>query len=189
LALVAFYLVAIGWWARANALASDVAQTIDHYLGPPLAGPGILGQTFQMDCNGLHRVVVTLGLLGEPHDQPVTFYLATDPSAQEILYSETFAGQDVVDYQRRMFQFSPMAGSAGRAFFFFLASPTSTPENAITARGYTDTPVDYYPNGQAWAGQPGALQPLQADFAFGAYCDLSLWEKLRAVWGDWGIGD
>lgn len=76
------------------ALAADVSQTLDHYLGPPLAATGILGQTFQMDCDGLNRVEVTLGTFNEQHDQ--------------------------------------------------------------------------------WAGQLGSLQQLEANFAFGAYCNLSL---------------
>jgi hypothetical protein len=181
LASIGLYLLAVGLWVRAERLASDVSQTIDHYLGPPLAASGIIGQTFQMDCDGLNRIEITLGLLGEPHDQPVTFYLVTDPSAQEILFSETFAGRQVKDYQKRTFHFPPIPGSTGRTFFFFLASPTSTPQNALTARGYTDTPVDYYPSGQAMAGHPNSLQRLQADFAFTAFCDLSPWQKLQAV--------
>jgi hypothetical protein len=182
---VVVYVLLIGSWSRANALASDVSQTIDHYLGPPLAGSGILGQTFQMDCNGLNRIDLTLGRLTNQHDQAITFYLATDPTAQDILYETTFDGGAVVDYQQRSFSFAPIPDSAGRTFFFFIASPASTPDNAITARGYGDTPIDYYPNGAAWAGQPGALQPLQADFAFGAYCDLGAWQKWRAVFASY----
>jgi hypothetical protein len=185
LALIALYLVAVGLWVRANALASDVSQTIDHYLGPPLAGAGILGQTFQMDCDGLHHVQIVLGLLNRRHDRPVTFYLARDMAGQDILFSETFEGGSVSDYQKRDFFFTPVPNSAGQTFFFFLASPGATPENSITARGYTDTPVDHYPAGAAWAGQLGSLQQLQADFAFTAYCNLSWWEKLKlAIAGD-----
>lgn len=178
---VSLYLLAAGWWVKADALASTVSQEIDHYLGPPLAGSGILGQSFQMDCDGLNRIEVTLGLLTDRHDRPVTFYLAADSSAQEVIYSETFDAATVSDYQRKVFTFPPIADSAGRSFFFFINSPTSTPDNAITARGYTDTPVDRYPAGNAFAGQPGALQTFQADFAFAAYCDMSRWEKLQAV--------
>ncbi len=123
-----------------------------------------------MDCNGLNRIEVTLGVFNIPHDQPVTFYLATDPSAQEILFSESFDGSLVRDYQKKSFSFPPIPDSAGRTFFFFIASPTSTPTNALTARGYIDTPLDRYPAGSAFAGQLGDLQQLEADFAFGAYC-------------------
>jgi hypothetical protein len=181
LALVCLYLLAVGWWVYANRLATDVSQAIDHYLGPPLVGAGILGQTFQMDCNGLNHLQVTLGVRREQHDQPVIFYLARDLSSHEILFSETFDGATVQDYQKKKFFFEPISDSAGQTFFFFLASPTSTPQNNLTARGYTDTPVDRYPAGQAWAGQRGAPQPLQADFAFEAGCDLSGWQKAQMV--------
>lgn len=185
LALIALYLAAVGLWLRANHLASDVSQTIDHYLGPPLAGAGVLGQTFEMDCSGLHHIQVVLGLLNPQHDRPVTFYLAKDPAGQELIFSESFDGGSVTDFQKRDFFFEPLPDSAGQSYFFFLASPDSTPENSLTARGYTDTPVDHYPNGTAWAGQLGALQPLQADFAFTAYCDLDWREKLAlAIGGD-----
>jgi hypothetical protein len=177
--LCCLYLLAIGWWLRAEALASDVSQTIDHYLGPPLAATGILGQTFQMDCDGLNRVEVTLGTFNEQHNQPVVFHLATDLSADVILFSEAFDASSVKDYQKKSFSFKPIPDSAGRTYFFFIASPASTPQNAITARGYTNTPVDRYPAGSAWGGQLGLLQQLDADFAFGAYCDLSPGQKMR----------
>ena len=179
---IILYLIAGGVWLRAEALSSDVSQRIDHYLGPPLVGNGVLGQTFEMDCDGLNQIEVTLGTFNhQAHDQPVTFYLAGDLSAQEILFSQTFQGASVRDYRRQAFSFPPISDSAGRTFFFFIASPTSTPGNALTARGYADTPVDRYPGGSAYAGQPGHLQQLEADFAFGAYCDLSWSRKLTAV--------
>jgi hypothetical protein len=178
---ILLYVLLVNLWIRANALASDVSQTMDIYLGPPLVGTSILGQTFQMDCDGLNRIDVTLGTFNHNHDQPITFYLATDTSAQKILFSETFEGNSVRDYQKRSFSFQPVVDSAGRTFFFFIESPTSTPDNAITARGYSSTPIDYYPGGQALTGPPGQLEQLQADFTFKAYCDLTLWEKVQAV--------
>ena len=176
------YLLIVGLWLQAEALAADVSQTIDHYLGPPLVATGVAGQTFQMDCNGLNRIDMTLGVFKDrPHNQPVTFYLATDTSAQEILFSQTFEGTSIKDYERKSFVFAPIPDSAGRSYFFYLASPTSTPDNALTARGYSDIPVDYYPAGSAWAGQLGSLRRIEADFAFTAFCDLSLEQKLKAV--------
>jgi len=74
-----------------------------------------------------------------------------------------------------------MPDSTGRSYFFYLTSPASTPDNALTARGYSDIPVDYYPAGSAWAGQLRSLRRIEADFAFTAYCDLSLKQKLWAV--------
>ena len=177
------YLLLVSLWAQAEAAASDVAQRIDIYLGPPLAGESVLGQTFTMDCNGLNYVEVTLGVLGDAPDQPVTFNLTADPASPDNLYSETFDSRSVRDFERKAFVFPPIAGSAGQSYFFYLSSPTAVSDNAITARGYSDTPVDYFPGGRAYAGQLAGLQPQQADFAFTAKCDLSLWQKLRqALW-------
>jgi hypothetical protein len=169
--LIGVYLVGVGLWLQSQYPAAQ--QTIDHYLGPPLAESGILGQTFQVDCAGLSQVEITLGTFYDPPSAPITFSLATDTSAQTILFTEIFAGQSVKDYQKRKFSFPSIDTSAGQSYFFFIASPASTPQQALTARGYTDTPVDRYPQGKAWAGQLGALQPLQADFAFAARCTSS----------------
>jgi hypothetical protein len=184
-AAILLYVLLVNLWIRANILASDVSQTMDIYLGPHIAGTSILGQTFQMDCDGLNRIDVILGTFNHRHNQPITFYLATDASAQKILFSETFEGNSVRDYQKRSFSFQPIVDSAGRTFFFFIESPTSTPDNAITARGYSSAPIDYYPAGQAFAGPPGQLEQLQADFAFRATCDLTFWQKVRAVFNQY----
>ncbi|MBN1995184.1 MAG: glycosyltransferase family 39 protein [Anaerolineae bacterium] len=180
-AVIGLYLLLVGLWTRANALATDISQTMDIYLGPPLAGSSILGQTFRMDCDNFNQLEITLGTFDHHHDQPVTFYLAADTSTQEILYTETFAGNTVGDYQKRTFSFPSITNSAGCTFFFFLSSPTATPDKAITARGYSSSPIDYYPNGSAFVGELENLQQFQADFAFKATCDLSLAEKIQAV--------
>jgi hypothetical protein len=175
------YLLLGGIWIKAEKLATDTSQTIDHYLGPPLAANEILGQTFQMDCNKLNRIEVTLGTFNNKHDQPVAMYLATDLTAQNIIYTENFEGASIEDHDKKVFIFDPIPNSAGQTFFLFLNLPTSTPETGITVRGFSDTPIDHYPAGSAFAGQIGTLQQVQADFAFAAYCDLTLWEKLQGL--------
>ncbi|HMQ54515.1 MAG TPA: glycosyltransferase family 39 protein [Anaerolineae bacterium] len=187
---IVVYLTLVGVWTQAVDLASANSQPMDVYLGPPVAGPNILGQTIQVDCSNFNRIEITLGTFNERADQPVTFALATDPSAQQILYSESFDGASVTDYQTRSFSFPPIPDSAGKSYFFFITAPTATPQTAITGRGYTDTPlgrghdkaIDYYPAGTAFAGSLGNLQPLRADFAFGAYCDLAWWQKIQGVY-------
>jgi len=179
--LLILYVISAHIWTQAQARATDVSQTIAHYLGPVLAGEVILGQTFTMDCDNFHQIDLTLGIFNDKPRQPVTFYLTSDLNRSQILYQETFDGNSVTDYQRHRFTFPPIAHSNGQKYFFFLASPTSTPENGLTARGYSDTPIDYYPNGRGWVGSLGQLQPMQADFAFTATCDLSPLEKLKAI--------
>jgi hypothetical protein len=137
-----------------------------------------------MDCAGLNQIEVALGTFNDHPDQPVIFFLSTDISGEEILYSETFDGHTVTDYQRRSFRFPPISDSTGRTFFFYLTSPTATESTTITGRGYSDVPVDHYPAGQALGGRLGQLHPLQADVAFTAYCDLTMWQKLQAIFDD-----
>jgi len=181
LGVATIYLLAGGLWLKAGA-QTTVTQTIDHYLGPPLAANGILGQTFAMDCDNLEQIEISLGTFNDEHDQPITFSLATDTSAQEILFSKTFSGDSVSDYQKKRFSFAPIPTSAGRTFFFFLSSPTATPQNAITVRGYSSIPVDHYPTGRAFAGDLNNLQQIDADFAFTAWCRVSWSERLGLAW-------
>ncbi|MEM7345581.1 MAG: glycosyltransferase family 39 protein [Chloroflexota bacterium] len=168
-------------WQRAEQAATDVGQSIDIYLGPPLVGETVLGQTFEMDCDGFNRLDITLGVFNQPSDQPVTFGLTRGVGSTEILVSETFEGTDINDYQIKTVYLEPLPNSSGETFFFYITSPTSTADNTLTARGYSDTPIDYYPKGTAFAGVFSNLQPIQADFAFTAYCQLSPWQKITAL--------
>lgn len=183
LMLLVVFVLGVGWWQRAEVLASDVGQPIDIYLGPPLATVGIMGQTFQMDCDGFNAVAVTFGTFHEtPHNVSVTVGLATDASMQTILYTEMLDGSRLRDYEVRRLTFDPIADSAGESYFLFVTAPDSTLENTLTLRGYSDTPIDYYPNGMGLAGPPGGLQPVEGDMAFTAFCNLTLWQKLKEIW-------
>lgn len=174
------YVILGGFWLQAQAAAGDVSQTIGHYLGPPLSGSTVLGQTFEMDCHRFNRLAIKMGTFDHQHDQPVNLFLTTDRTGREILFSAQFSGATVRDHQWRTFTFEPLPDSQGRRYFFFLTSPASTPENHLTIRGYTDTPVDQYEAGRAYAGEPGRLQPLEADVAFRATCQQSFPEQLSA---------
>jgi hypothetical protein len=186
---ILLYFLLITIWTQANALAATASQPIDIYLGPRVAGRNILGQTVRMDCNGFNQIDIILGTFNDEHNQPVTFYLATDTSAQQILYTESFNTNSVSDYQKRSFSFPPIIDSAGQTYFFFISSPNSTPDNAITVRGYTDTPlgrgdaksIDQYSGGNAFAGRLGRPRPLRADIAFSAHCNLTLGQKVQGV--------
>ncbi|MDM8528388.1 glycosyltransferase family 39 protein [Anaerolineales bacterium HSG24] len=185
LAVLTLYLALIMLMTLTRRAHQDVSQTIGHYLGPPLIGQGILGQSFRMDCDNLHQIEVTLGTFNDRPDQPIIFTLTDNLNSPEPLYTETFVGQSVTDYQRRTFQFPPISDSTGGEFFFYFISPTATAFTTITARGYGDIPIDQYSDGQAFAGPLGQLQPIQADVAFTATCEQSWLEQIQAVFEGW----
>ncbi|MCB0210232.1 MAG: glycosyltransferase family 39 protein [Anaerolineae bacterium] len=174
------YLILGVFWSQTQAAAVDVSQTIGHYLGPKLVGSGVLGQTFEMDCNNFDHLAIELGVFDQPHSQPIQLTLATDPASSETLFSTEFDGNAIYDQQWLDFSFEPIPNSQGHSYFFFISSPSSTPEDSLTARGYTDTPIDQYKSGQAYAGELNNLQRIEADFAFVATCRQSFGEKLVA---------
>ncbi|MBN1218429.1 MAG: glycosyltransferase family 39 protein [Anaerolineae bacterium] len=174
------YLVVGGFFIHSRMAANDVSQTIAHYLGPRLVGQGILGQTLQMDCDGFDSLWIKMGTFDNNHDQPVTLFLTKDLDAQQTLLAGQFDGSKVQDNTWLHFEFEPLPDSNRQTYFFFITSPTSTVDNSLTTRGYSDVPIDYYKSGQAYAGALGSLQKIEADFAFVATCQQSLWQKLLA---------
>ncbi len=167
------YVTLIGGWHWWTYQANDVSQPIAHYLGPTLQGTTFFGQTMQLDCAGFNEVELTFGRFSEAASPTVTFHLTRAESVEEVLHQQTIEAGQLVDYQRYRLRFPPQADSAGQRYFIYLTSPEATADNAITVRGYADTPLDYYEAGQAFVGNVGDVQQrvaLQADMAFVARC-------------------
>jgi hypothetical protein len=155
-----------------------LGQTEDYYLGPEVAGDIMLGQSFQPDCAGLNRVSFTLGIYQERHDQPVIFHLYSQTDEQEIL-TEEFSTEHLTDRTRREFLFEPQLNSHQQSYLAYFNSPTSHPGNNITLRGFSNLPVDWYPNGTAVVGQGNQWQPFPGDLAFTAFCDATLSQTIN----------
>jgi len=94
----------------------------------------------------------------------------------------------VWNQQWRKFEFPPIVDSAGKTYFFYLASPNSVTGNAISVGGATG---DFYNDGVTYL----AIGPAQGDLAFRTYYNLSIREKLSllgqritenkpSIWGD-----
>lgn len=173
---ILLYLLATVLWQQLTPIGT-VSQPMDHYLGPKIAGTMSVGQTFQMDCDRLHEIELTFGTFNPLPRPPVTFHLQSKTD-QTLFHEETIDASTIQDYQRHRFTFPEIDGSAGQRFAFYLTAPEATTNNALTVRGYSDTPLDYYPDGVALVGGEGQQHPFQADIAFTARCNLSWWEKL-----------
>ncbi len=174
------YVILGAFWIQTQAAANDVSQNIGHYLGPRLGGKAVLGQTFKMDCQDFNYLALKMGTYDDLHDQPIILSLATGTDAQQILFSEQFEGESITDHHWQEFFFEPLPDSQDRSYFFFIASPASVPRNSLTARGYTNKPIDFYQDGHAYAGEIDRLQQIEADFAFIAMCRQSLAQKISA---------
>ncbi len=139
-----------------------------------LANGTQLGQTFLAPRPGLYRIDVLLYGYFRRNTQPVTFHLRKINS-QEDLVRIPFSSSEVWGWHWKSFVFDPLLDSKGQAYYFFLESPTSTPEDAITLGGVEG---DLYPHGM------GTLngQPIRADAAFKTYYVGVTWgDKLTAL--------
>jgi len=153
-----------------------------------IKGDVTIGQTFFAPQNGLHRIDLLFRTFGRRNTHDVTFYLKPGLDSPDIIYQETFNASDVGNNRWRTFEFPPIPNSAGKSYFFYLASPNSVAGNAITLGGGSG---DFYEDGAAHVGP----MPMQADVAFRTYYGLSTQEKLStladrvvedkpSIWGD-----
>lgn len=128
----------------------------------PLHGSLTMGQTFWSCYPGLHRIDVNMATYTRVNTHDVIFYLRKSPTATTDLVTIVVNAREIEDNAWHRFEFAPLADSADRAFYFFLASPASTPDNAVTVYGRTS---DSYKEGRAYLND----QPAGGDLAFLAY--------------------
>lgn len=103
-----------------------------------------IGQTFLSHYSGLCQVDVLLATYARQNTQPVAFHLRESPQSTTDLVTIIFNAADVQDNAYRSFTFTPIPNSAGRSYYFFFNSPTSTHGDAITAWA---TPEEVYSEG------------------------------------------
>lgn len=156
--------------------------------GLEIQGDFILGQTFLAPRDGLQRIDVMLRTYERQNTHDVTVYLKQSPDSPEVLYQETFNAATVWNNRWRRFEFPPIPDSAGKTYFFYLASPDSVAGDAISVGGATG---DFYDHGITYL----AIGPAQGDLAFRTYYNLSTSKKLTmlgqrlvedkpSLWGD-----
>jgi 4-amino-4-deoxy-L-arabinose transferase-like glycosyltransferase len=168
------YVVVAGLLGQVLAFVYQAHQPQAIFLGPQVAGPIAVGQSFTVPCKGFNRLDIVIGTYHNPHPHPVTFHLRSTPLSPSDIYSDTFAANELVDRTTHTFTFPTQADSAGQPYFFFLTAPDTVPAEAITLRGAFAQPYNRYAPGQAYIGPVGAWQEFPADFAFTALCQAGL---------------
>ena len=153
-----------------------------------LVGAVQMGQTFVAPRPGLSRIDVLLYGFHRRNTQAVAFHLR-EAGAQHDKVTSTFNAGEVWDWRWMSFDFGPLADSEGKAYYFYLDSATSTPEDGLTIGGVEG---DLYPYGTAIVNG----QPVFAEAAFKTfYANVSVGDKLSAlaakitaskpsIWGD-----
>ena len=142
----------------------------------------IVGQNFTAPADDLSGVGVMFATYsGRKNTEPVFFHLRESIYSQQDIRTVTVHPSRLGDNQVYQFTFEPIRDSAGKQFFFFVESPTSSPGNAVTVDINTQDP---YHLGTAYivSGQPAPTDPTilersgkqTVDVVFGTYHTVPL---------------
>jgi hypothetical protein len=135
-----------------------------------------LGQTFVAPHSGLNQIDVMLFDYGRQNTQPVIFHLRESPESSTDLFTQTFSASDVQGLTWHIFTFPPLPESAGKTYFFYLESPTSSPGDAITLGGSLR---NLYAKGSAHLNRQAVPE---ADVAFRTYyADITTSQKIQTL--------
>lgn len=152
----------IGAQLLGQAMPHPVGQGQHDTPAGPIHGSITMGQTFWSPYPGLYRLDVAMATYARMNTHDVIFHLRESPTVTVDLATIVVNAREIEDNTWHRFEFTPIADAAGRTFYFFLESPTSTPYDAVTVYGLTS---DEYKEGQAYLNG----QPAGGDLMFLAY--------------------
>jgi len=107
----------------------DIAQTSGDVLYQIYEDRKI-GQTFLANKDNLNIIILDLKNAALKNQQPIYFHLEETKTARSLREIE-ISGLNVGDPSSVRLQFDPILDSAGKEYYFYLDSPTSTGEDAI----------------------------------------------------------
>ncbi|MBU3956784.1 hypothetical protein KKI19_00685 [Patescibacteria group bacterium] len=134
----------------------DIAQTSGDYLYQIYEDRKV-GQTFVANKDNLNIIVLDLRNAMLKNEQPIVFHLremGTDRDLREIQIS----GLNVGDPGSVRFQFEPISDSAGKSYYFYLESPSSTVFDAVEI---FHSPKDVYSEGEMILNDKSAVGELR----------------------------
>lgn len=101
-----------------------------------------VGQTFVADSNQLNRMDILFATYARVNTGDIIFHLREKPTTIDIT---TIKINSILLHDNKMysFKFEPIPDSKGKQYYFFIESPNSTKENAVTVwilrnSNYTD---------------------------------------------------
>ncbi len=108
------------------------------FLGPSVGeiyGSKSVGQTFLCSTPTLSGIKILMANYhNRMNDQDVILHLKKSPTDKVDLRKVIINASDIQDNQYCQFSFSPIYNTQDQFYYFYLESPTSSPENAITVR-------------------------------------------------------
>jgi hypothetical protein len=121
---------------KADTMVIDLAQE-EHLVGTdgvvgPIAGSGRPGQTFVATSNNMSAIQVAGATYGRPDVGHIVFHLKTDPASPTDIVKLERDVTALADNAYWSFDFPPIPDSAGKHYYFYLESPDSVAESAVT---------------------------------------------------------
>ncbi len=160
-----FYVITAGLALVVLALVAKIA--LDRLSAPPwgnptaggepisLAGGTQVGQDFVAPLPGLYRIEVALEPAPGGSGQTVAFHLKEDPSAPQVLWTATLAGDEIGAGALHGFEFPPQRNAQGRRYYFYLEvleeAPSGAPAVGYNPSAFLDE-ASAHVNGEPIAG-------------------------------------
>ena len=161
--------------AVANVAAPPLGNAMGYERSSEVAGDTLVGQQFTAPFPGLYRIEVGLdsSLVRSAHH--LTFHLKkVDSLATEDLWTADLSTDDIRDGEAHSFEFPPMRGSTGQAYYFYLQSADSSPADAVTIRY---DPASFLHGSSAFLDG----QPVSGDLQFQTFYSLRTQDKMNIL--------
>lgn len=134
----------------------DIAQTSGDYLYQIYEDRKV-GQTFVANKDNLNIIVLDLRNAMLKNEQPLYFHLQ-ERDTNQVLREIEISGLNVGDPGTVRFQFEPLPNSAGKNYYFYLESPSSTVFDAVEI---FHSPKDVYSEGEMILNDKSAVGELR----------------------------
>jgi hypothetical protein len=125
-----------------------------------------VGQMFVSDSNQLNRIDVLFGTYARVNTGDIVFHLREKPTSVDITTIKINAIY-LQDNKMYSFKFEPIPDSKGKQYYFFIESPNSTKENAVTVWILRNS---NYTNGKLFFND----NPTTGDMVFRSYYETTL---------------
>ncbi|AKB37911.1 Glycosyltransferase [Methanosarcina siciliae C2J] len=110
----------------------DVNQNVSNEpIGEIKEGSNV-GQSFMSNEDKLCEIDVSLATYARTNTEEIIFHLKNQSGSGKDLVTIKINAKNVQDNSYYQFKFKPIENSKGKHYYFYLESPNSVPENAIT---------------------------------------------------------
>lgn len=146
----------------------SIAQVKHNKPVGEIYGSTTVGQTFISEYPNLSAIEIKMATYARINTHDVIFHLRSASNSTIDIATSTVNATKIADNKYRRFRFPPLIDSENKSYYFFFASPSSAPGNAITI--WYNTEEDVYKAGSAYRNH----EPMEGDLAFRIYHKMDM---------------